>query len=543
MMIPKSQIAIQSSWRGIIIFAMLFLILDYSESRANELEIFTETSQSLDFSLLNLTDHNDYNFLENQPIHQVVQLRDLTPEDWAIEALNRLIKNYNCIEGYSDSSYQGTRFMTRYEFAAGLNACLEKINNFVNSRREILPEDLEVLRQLFQVYETEIAILRGKTDGLQSRVTDLEKSQFATTTKFRGDLVVGLVGVGGDHLDQEVTFGHRTRLNFDTSFTGKDLLKTRFAVNQIESLKLNTWEGKLAFTVDDASDNLALDALLYRFPIGEKTEIALIGNGGTIDDFTDPINLFDGDGNYGALSRFGTRQPLYSQAEGKGIGFRYRFNDIWEASFGYLVKDLDQKNSSLFNDSYGMITQVLFSPGDRFQLGLSYLHSYKQTDTYTGSNLANFRSFSQQEFGQAIPTVGNAYGVEFSWSISDRLILGGWGGYNQVRTLSSLDGLINRGDLTIWNWALTLAFPDLGKKGNLAGFLVGVEPKVVASNITIPDQPDQDRDTSFHIEAFYQYQISQNITLTPGFIWLTAPNHDQNNPDIMIGTFRTFVNF
>jgi hypothetical protein len=88
-----------------------------------------------------------------------------------------------------------------------------------------------------------------------------------------------------------------------------------------------------------------------------------------------------------------------------------------------------------------------------------------------------------------------------------------------------------------------LAFPDLGKKGNLAGFLVGVEPKVVASNITIPDQPDQDRDTSFHIEAFYQYQISQNITLTPGFIWLTAPNHDQNNPDIMIGTFRTFVNF
>jgi hypothetical protein len=42
-------------------------------------------------------DHNmDYNILENQPLHQVFQLRDLTPEDWAIEALNRLIKNYNC---------------------------------------------------------------------------------------------------------------------------------------------------------------------------------------------------------------------------------------------------------------------------------------------------------------------------------------------------------------------------------------------------------------------------------------------------------------
>jgi hypothetical protein len=548
MMIRKFQISIQSLWQRIIILAMLFFVLDYSQSRANGLDLPPETHQVDDFSWLNPIDndpdHNmDNNISENQPLHQVFQLRDLTPEDWAIEALNRLIKDYNCLQGYTDDSYQGTRFLTRYEFAAGLNACLETINNLVNKRREIVPEDLVTLRQLMQIYETEIAILRGKTDGIQSRVTDLEKSQFSTTTKLRGDLVVGLVGVVGNDLDQEINLGHRTRLTFDTSFTGRDQLKTRFEVNQLESLNLNTWEGNLAFSSNNASNNLALDALLYRFPIGKQTEIALIGNGGTIDDFSNSINVFDGDGNEGALSTFGTRPPLYRQAEGKGIGLRHRINDTWEASFGYLVKDLDQENSSLFNDSYGIITQVLFNPDDRFQLGLSYLHSYKQTDTYTGSNLANFRSFTQEEFGQAIPTVGNAYGVEFSWSISDHLILGGWGGYNQVRTLSSLDGLVNRGELTIWNWALTLAFPDLGKKGNLAGFLVGVEPKVIASNINIPNQPDQDRDTSLHIEAFYQYQISQNITLTPGFIWLTAPNHNQNNHDIMIGTFRTFVNF
>jgi hypothetical protein len=261
------------------------------------------------------------------------------------------------------SSYQGTRFLTRYEFAAGLNACLETINNLVNKRREIVPEDLVTLRQLMQIYETEIAILRGKTDGIQSRVTDLEKSQFSTTTKLRGDLVVGLVGVVGNDLDQEINLGHRTRLTFDTSFTGRDQLKTRFEVNQLESLNLNTWEGNLAFSSNNASNNLALDALLYRFPIGKQTEIALIGNGGTIDDFSNSINVFDGDGNEGALSTFGTRPPLYRQAEGKGIGLRHRINDTWEASFGYLVKDLDQENSSLFNDSYGMITQVLFNPG------------------------------------------------------------------------------------------------------------------------------------------------------------------------------------
>ena len=33
------------------------------------------------------------------------------------------------------------------------------------------------------------------------------------------------------------------------------------------------------------------------------------------------------------------------------------------------------------------------------------------------------------------------------------------------------------------NWAATLAFPDLGKEGNLAGIIVGREPYVSDSDI------------------------------------------------------------
>jgi len=50
------------------------------------------------------------------------------------------------------------------------------------------------------------------------------------------------------------------------------------------------------------------------------------------------------------------------------------------------------------------------------------------------------------------------------------------------------------------------------------------------------------RDTSLHLEAFYKHQLSDNIQITPGVIWLTAPNHNQNNDDIVI-VLRTVTDF
>ncbi|WP_435019725.1 iron uptake porin [Nostoc sp. CALU 1950] len=124
--------------------------------------------------------------------------------------------------------------------------------------------------------------------------------------------------------------------------------------------------------------------------------------------------------------------------------------------------------------------------------------------------------------------------------MSDKFILGGWAGYTNARNLSSVGGTVDRGDVDIWNWAVTLGFPDLGKKGNLAGIIVGMEPKVTGSSI---DQIDEDEDTSYHFEAFYQYRLTDNIAITPGVIWLTAPNHNNDNDDVVIGVLRTTFSF
>jgi len=38
--------------------------------------------------------------------------------------------SYGCIAGYP-GTYRGNRALTRYEFAAGLNACLDRVNELI----------------------------------------------------------------------------------------------------------------------------------------------------------------------------------------------------------------------------------------------------------------------------------------------------------------------------------------------------------------------------------------------------------------------------
>jgi hypothetical protein len=504
-----------------------------------------ENSQSDISELLNQIETYQTNSLGQ--VNNISQLRDVSPGDWAFEALRNLVERYGCIAGYPDGTYRGSRAMTRYEFAAGLNACLQQIERLITGFN---PEELETLRRLLQEFEAELAALGARVDNLEGRVAFLEDHQFSTTTKLEGNVVFAAVGAGGNRvngekIDGEITLGHRTRLNFDTSFSGRDNLRVRLQADGLIGPNLHTPEGSLFFTDPDADNNLVIDALVYHFPIGDRTEIAIAANAGASDDFASTINVLDGDGSLGALSAFGSRHPIYYQVEDKGIGIKHQFNDVFELSLGYLASEAEDPSSGsgLFNGPYGAMAQLLITPTEKFELGFTYINAYNQSDTGTGSNLSNFRQFTEDNFGQAVPTSSNSYGVQFSWRITDQFVLGGWGGYSNIRTLSSLNGTIGRGEMDVWNWAATLAFPDLGKEGSLGGIIVGVEPKVTNSSVILPGFDRQDRDTSLHIEAFYQYQINDHIAITPGIIWLTAPDHNQNNDDIVIGMLRTTFSF
>jgi hypothetical protein len=58
-------------------------------------------------------------------VTSISEFTDVAPDTWAFEALRNLVEEYGCIAGYPDRSYRGDRALTRYEFAAGMNACLQ----------------------------------------------------------------------------------------------------------------------------------------------------------------------------------------------------------------------------------------------------------------------------------------------------------------------------------------------------------------------------------------------------------------------------------
>ena len=135
---------------------------------------------------LNINGVSDYAASADQ-VTSVTQFSDVYPTDWAYQALAGLVETYGCVAGYPNGTFRGNRAMTRYEAAALLNACLDRVT-----------EVTDELRRLLKEFETELAILKGRIDGLEARVGELEATQFSTTTKLKGKADFFFGGVSYD---------------------------------------------------------------------------------------------------------------------------------------------------------------------------------------------------------------------------------------------------------------------------------------------------------------------------------------------------------
>ena len=126
-------------------------------------------AHAADLNINDISDYADSVDVEEQ-VTSITQFSDVYPTDWAYQALASLIERYGCVAGYPNGTFRGNRAMTRYEAAALLNACLDRIT-----------EVTDELRRLIKEFEKELAIIRGRVDGLEARVGELEAPQFSTT--------------------------------------------------------------------------------------------------------------------------------------------------------------------------------------------------------------------------------------------------------------------------------------------------------------------------------------------------------------------------
>ncbi|MGB6297780.1 MAG: iron uptake porin [Rivularia sp. (in: cyanobacteria)] len=519
---------------------------DYQKNSDRDL-LFNQISQT------NI-DSEIYNNEQSQ-VTSVSQLDDVSPGDWAFEAVRSLVERYNCISGYPNATFRGNRAMTRYEFAAGLNACLNQIQTLIQSNARNLPtqEDLNVLQRLQSEFSAEIATLRGRVDNLEAKSASLEVNQFSTTTKLRGVAVFSLNSAFGDEkadgsgedVEDNIVFNNRMRLNFDTSFTGKDLLKLRLDALDITAFGNNVTGTNMTRLAYERNTNNQVDIgkLFYRFPVNKKLRLHIDATGGRFNlNASDNFNKLFANPIIGSISRFGRFNPIYIQgALGAGISAVYDFDKSLSLSLGYLARNGNNPNdkNGLFDGSYAALAQLAFKPSKKIDLGLTYVRAYYPggrafVSGATGSRLAN------APFG-GIATSADHFGFQSSFRLSKKAVISGWAGLTNAQAEDS--GVFNgvavneNDDADIFNWAVTLGLPNLGKKGSLAGFVVGQPPTVTDSDAVEND------DKSWHLESFYRYPVNNNISITPGLLVILNPEGNDDNDTIYVGTLRTIFRF
>ena len=113
-------------------------------------------------------------------VTSVSQLSDVKPTDWAFQSLQSLVERYGCIVGYPDKTFRGNRALTRYEFAAGVNACLDRVNELIaaGTANLVKKEDLVALQKMQEEFATELAVLRGRMGTLEVRRQRWRSSSF-----------------------------------------------------------------------------------------------------------------------------------------------------------------------------------------------------------------------------------------------------------------------------------------------------------------------------------------------------------------------------
>ncbi|MEA5583171.1 iron uptake porin [Nodularia harveyana UHCC-0300] len=505
---------------------------------------------------------------ENTTLSQVTsvsQFSDVQPTDWAFQALQSLVERYGCIAGYPDATYRGNRSLTRYEFAAGLNACLDRVNELIATATAdmVSRQDLATLQRLQEEFSAELATLRGRVDSLEARTAELEANQFSTTTKLTGEAIFAVTDAFGDTAgdNNNTVFQNRVRLGLQSSFTGRDLLTTRLVSGNANTLDLGTatpfgtgapsGEGLQTFNIDNTGgNNVEIDRLTYQAPVG-PAQVYLAANGGKHSHYAAVNNPYfaDGtDGGNGALTTFASESPIYRIGGGAGAAFTLPFGQgggLFKPSsvtVGYLGSEANEATpgQGIFQGNYAALGQLNFSVSDRLALAATYVHGYhgagstifdagENNSAVVGTSIAN-RGGIDRANGSPNPFATNSYGVSAAFRPSNKLSVSGFVSYTDVNGFGANDAS------EVWSYGVGLALPDFGKRGNVLGIFGGAVPYAHGAQDGFNKVP-------YQVEGFYKYRVSDNVSVTPGVIWVTNPGQSSDNDDAFIGTLRTTFTF
>ncbi len=546
---------------------------------------------------LNINGVSDYTATGEQ-VTSITQFSDVYPTDWAYQALSNLIERYGCVAGYPNGTYRGNRAMTRFEAAALLNACLDRVT-----------EVTDELKRLMKEFEKELAILKGRVDGLEARVGELEATQFSTTTKLKGQatFVIGANSFGGDArqgladyafgtqaygprnfealenvspgdlfdffadlprnsgfrsggfgtkraraaaaLSGGTTFNYDLKLFLDTSFTGKDLLRTVLRSGNFGDSAFGGggYVGlgglETAFQEPSGANSVGVNRLFYQFPIGSSFTATVGGLVRQDDMLAVWPSAYPADTVLDFFTYAGS-PATYNLGLGAGAGLSWQ-SDAFSISANYVStngsfstpgrNDVDlffrdscgDGTGGIATDCAGSIgtVQIAYAP-ENWGLAAAY--------NYSSKNATSVGELNGTPLSAAFINNGNSSSVGLSawWTPEEAgwvpSVSAGWG-YNSVT--DGDDTFLFR-SATTQSWYVGLQWADAFMKGNTLGMAVG-QPTFVTDvsyrNDFKDSLSDFVADGNYAWEWWYQFQVTDNISVTPAIYYLSRPYGDLTN--------------
>jgi len=453
-------------------------------------------------------------YASEEQVTSISQFSDVKPTDWAYQALSNLIERYGCVAGYPDGTYKGGKAMTRFEAAALLNACLDRVTDLTDELKKLMAE-----------FEKELAILKGRVDGLEAKVGELEANQFSTTTKLKGIATMVLGGASNTGFGENVTMNYDVRLNLDTSFTGKDLLRTTLRSGNFANSVFGNGNTamEVAFQEDQTGapgvDTVGINRLFYQFPIGENLT-ATFGAKVRQDDMLAMWPSAYPSDSVLDLFTYGGARGTYLLNLGAGVGLWYE-KDGFSISANYVSGEAASESSSIgVGENLTATVQVGYAA-----------ENWGAAFAYTYADIATFGGLPGDTF--------NNIGLSAYWSP----ITAAW--FPSISTgfgFSAQGDPFANADSDTWSWMVGLQWADVGMKGNALGMALGSAGSAgkgeCANTICTGGLWLEDGEDTLAYELWYKFQVTDNISVTPAFFWVGNNGADDTYGALVKTTFK-----
>ena len=501
-----------------------------------------------------LSDIDQYFSLSEDQITSVTAFGDVYPTDWAYQALKNLVETYGCVAGYPNGTFRGNNPISRYEAAALLNACLDNISQATDEVRALIRE-----------FEAELAVLKGRVDGLEDRIGELEAMQFSTTTKFNIFAVATFNAI--EYMGSNIADSYKEQYGattmtytmlpiFKTSFTGKDMLEVWMQASNI-GLGEPAYTGGAdnptcaagygttasAYCIPGPKDNtLSLYRIFYKFPIGDDITVTVSPLMDTFDYLTvGSAALSPKAGKWVGLKNLYTDAitmtnvpGVYPYVVGGGAAIKYSKNG-WSIDAGY-----NSHSSNSSDPEFGLFGE---NAANKYAVQLSYSSEragvqaawtrtkfnemqMASTHYYNMGTPLTHNPFTENAFDGTSEMLLNTAGLAGYWYITEDFSLSGglyYGFYEStIDTMYATDG----DQAASSAWMTTLQWERFLADDTTIAFSFG-QPNSVYSN---DSSLGSDNERPWFAVGSLTWQVSNSITITPMVYWMEGLG-GKNDPD------------